>query len=100
MTCLENNKTIAHDSIRDEWALGLQRIIAKAGYILPNTKLDTKKPHLLECNLLTHPLDLYFEINPNPSPETPALCEYLCVGGNVTITSPVKALTYSPENVI
>ena len=42
-----------------------------------------------------------FYIDPNPLPEVPASCEYLAVGGDLTITSPVKPSgTHPPENVI
>ena len=76
----------------------LQQIIATAGYILPNARLDTEKQDLLGCDPGASPLDVYFDINPKSLPEAPASYEYLTVGDNLTITSPVKPSTHPPEN--
>ena len=94
MACKDNNKTIAHHYIRDGWAVALQRIIALARYILPTTKLDTEKPHLLQCEPGAKPLDISFDIDPVPSPDALAVSEYACVGGNITITSPIQSLPH------
>ena len=98
--CKENNKMIAHHFIRDGWEVALQRVIALAGCILPTVKLDTEKPSLLQCDPGTKPLDISFEIDPVPSPDAPPVCEYACVGGNITIISPVQSLPPPPEDVI
>ena len=100
MSCKDNNKTTAHNFIRDGWALALQRTIADAGYIRPSAKLHTKKGCLLECDPDANPLDLSFNINPDPSPDAQAPCEYSCFGDDITCTSPVKASPHPPENVI
>ena len=93
MSCKDNNKTIAHHYIRDGWVVALQLIIALVGYILPTAKLDTEKPHLLRCDHSVKPLDISFNINPFSSPDTPAVYEYACAGGDITIISPVQSLT-------
>ena len=100
MSCTENNKTIAHHFICNGWALALQVVIAAAGYILLATKLDTEKPYLLECESGANPLDVYFDIDPDHSPEAHASCEYSCVGGDLSIISPIESSSHSPENVI
>ena len=80
--------------------MALQRIISLAGYILPTAKLETEKPSLLWCDPGAKPLDLSFDIDPVPSPDTRVVSEYACVGGDITITSPVQSLPPSPENLI
>ena len=100
MSCTENNKTITHHFIYDGWSLVFQRIIAVAGYILSTAKLDTEQRHLLECNPVANPLDASFDIDPYPSREAPASCEYYCVGGAINIVSHVELAAHSPENVI
>ena len=100
-SCTENNKIMAHHYIRDGWALALQRVLASAGYIRPTAKLETEKPHLIDCDPGASPLDLSFNIDPSPSPAAPATCEYICVGGDVTITPPVLNFNFSQSaNVI
>ena len=94
MSCKENKKTVAHHYIHDGWAVALQRVIALAGYILPTAKLETEKPSLLRCDPVAKPLDLSYDIDPVPSPDAPAVCEYACVGGDITITSPVQSLPH------
>ena len=79
---------MAHHFIRDGWALALQRVLASAGYILPTAKLETEKPHLIDCDLGANPLDLSFNVDPSPLPAAPDPCECSCFGGNVTITPP------------
>ena len=92
---------MAHHFIWDGWALTLQRVLASAGYILPSAKLETEKPHLIDCDLGAAPLDLSFNINLSPSPAAPAACEYICVSGDVTITPPVVNFNFSQSaNVI
>ena len=86
--------------IRDGLALALQHIIAAAGYILPTAKLDTEKSHILECNPCANPLNLSFDIDPDPPPESPTTSEYSCVGGDITTTSHVQSLPPPPENII
>ena len=89
MSCTENNKTIAHHFIRDGWAVALQCVIALAGYIRSTAKLDTDKPHLLDCDPGVNPLDLSLDIDLDPSPDALVACGHSCVSGNITITSPV-----------
>ena len=100
MSCTENNKTIAHHLIRDRWAMALQCFIAAAGYILFTAKFDTEKLRLLEYDTVTNPPDVSFDIDPDPSPEAPASCGHFCVGGNITINSPVEHSAHSSENLI
>ena len=100
MSCKENNNIIAHNFIRDGWALAMQRIIADAGYIRPSAKLDTEKGRLLECDPDANPLDLSFDIDPDHSRDAQAPCEYSCFGGNITCTSPVRASPHPPESLI
>ena len=69
------------------------------GYTLPTAKIDTEKPRLLECDPGANPLDLLFNIAPRPSPEALTTREYSCVGGDITITSPVQSPP-PPENGI
>ena len=92
MLCTENSKKIAHNFIGNGWDVSLQRVIALARYILPTANLDTEKPRLLECDPGANPLDLSFNIDPDPSLDVPAVCEYACVGGDITITPPVQSL--------
>ena len=76
-------------------------MLASAGYIRPTAKLETEKPHLIDCDLGATPLDLSFNVDPSPSPAAPAACEYICVGGDVTITPPVLNFNFSQSaNVI
>jgi hypothetical protein len=76
-------------------------VLASDGYILPAAKLETEKPHLIDCDLGANPLDLSFNIDPSPLSAAPATCEYICVGGNVTITPPVVNFNFSQSaNVI
>ena len=48
--------------------------IAAAGCILPTAKLGTEKPRLFECDPGDNPLELSFNIDPDPSPDAPATC--------------------------
>ena len=66
----------------------------------PPSSSNTEKPSLLQYDPGTKPLDISFEIDPVPSPDAPPVCEYACVGGNITITSHVQSLPPPPENVI
>ena len=54
----------------------------------------------MQCDPGAKPLDLSFDIDPVPSPDALAVCEYACVGGDITITSSVQSLPSPPENVI
>ena len=83
-------KQMVHNFIRDCWVLALQQVIAAARYIIPTAKLETEKPHLLDCNLGADPLDMSFDIDPSPLLGAPVTYKYSCVGGNITITSPVE----------
>ena len=85
MSCTANNKTVASNLIRDGWAITLQRPLADTVYIQPNTKLDTEKPHVVKCDPLAHPLDLSFEVDPDPAPTSTAQCEYKTIEGDVPI---------------
>ena len=92
---------MANHFIRDSWALALQRAIATARYIFPINKLETEKPHLLDCDLGATPLDLSFDVDPSPLPAAPAACEYPCVDGDVKITPSVEPFDISRSvNVI
>ena len=55
----EKQQKMAYNFIHGGWALGLQSVVAMAGYILPTSKLETEKLHLAlitkESNLLTFP---------------------------------------------
>ena len=100
MSCKEKNETMTHHFIRDGWAVALQRVIALAGYILATAKLKTEKPSLLQCDPGAKSLDFSFDIDPVPSPDSPAVYEYACVGGDITTTSPIQSLPPPPGNVI
>ena len=82
---------MAPNFIQNGWALRLQPVIATAGYTLPSSKLETEKLHLVACDMGARPFDLYFDVDPNPSPCAPATCPYTTIGGNVTIPPPVPA---------
>ena len=64
--CKENNKKMMHHFIRDGWACALQPALATAGYIHPNAKLVTEKPNLSRSCPGVFPLDLSFDIDPDP----------------------------------
>ena len=80
---------MAHNFIRDGWAASLQPVVATVGYILPTSKLETEKPHLVPCDKGARPFNLSFDIDPHPSPTAPILCPFSTIGGDVTITPPV-----------
>ena len=85
-----------HHYIWDGWAINFQQVLVSAGYILPASKLETEKPHLIDCDLAgAKQLDLSFKIDPSPSPSASAPSDYTCVGGDVTIAPPVKYFDFS-----
>ena len=65
--CTENNKKMMHHFIWDGWACALQPTLATTGYIRPNAKLETKKANLSRSCSGLFPLDISFDIDPDPS---------------------------------
>ncbi|KAL7524652.1 hypothetical protein ACHAWF_001035, partial [Thalassiosira exigua] len=63
-SCVANNKTMAHNYIRDALALALQAPLATAGFILATTKLQKEKAGLIESNSNLKPLDASFSPEP------------------------------------
>ena len=97
-SCVKNNNKMAHNFIRDGWALGLQQVTATTGYILPTSKIETEKPHLVACDKGAIPFDLSFDIDPNPSPRAPIPCMYTTIGSNVMITPPVPPSDFTTSD--
>ncbi|KAL7550150.1 hypothetical protein ACHAWF_013396 [Thalassiosira exigua] len=100
-TCVANNKTMAHNYIRDALALALQAPLATACFLLATAKLEKETAGLIESNGNCKPLDVSF--GPEPAANSTQLvdCPYNDVGADVTITPPVKGpADLSSENVI
>jgi len=76
----------------------LQQVIATAEYILPTSKIEIEKPHLVVCDKGARPFDLSFDIDPNPSPHAPAPCTYTTIGSNVMITPPVPPSNFTTSD--
>ena len=65
-------------------------MVATAGYILPTSKLETEKPHLVPRDKAAQLFDLSFGIDHHHFSTAPILCTFSTIGGNVTITPPVS----------
>ena len=99
--CKENNKIGAHNFIVQGLALALQPILSTAGYILPSSKLDTERLHLIDCDKGAKPLDLSFQPDPDPSSTAYTPCRFPTCGFDVTIVSTLPDLDLSSsEDVI
>ncbi|KAL7531801.1 hypothetical protein ACHAWF_003911, partial [Thalassiosira exigua] len=60
MSCVANNKTMAHNYMRDGIAVALQAPLATAGLILATTKLEKERTGLISSNPDLKPLDMSF----------------------------------------
>ena len=84
--CKKHNKTSAHHFIRDSWASALQPALALAGYINPNSKLQTETPNLCPSDITARPFDFSFNPDPHPTDPSHCSCPYTTIGADVTIT--------------
>ena len=99
--CKENNKKFAHNFIVNGVADGLQKPLATAGYIQKSSNVIVERPHLMPSDLEARPLDLSFEIDPDPTETAPASCPFNIIGGDITITGPppAKPLSDSVDSI-
>ncbi|KAL7529644.1 hypothetical protein ACHAWF_003063 [Thalassiosira exigua] len=99
--CMANNKTMAHNQIRDALALSLQASLATTGFISAMTKLHKEKVGLIGSNANLKPLDVSFTPEPAADGTKPVDCSFDNVGTDVTITPPLKGpADLFSENVI
>ena len=63
--------------------------IATVGYIIQTSKIETEILHVAVCDKGARPIDLSFDIDPDPFPSAPEPCLYVVIGGNITFTPPV-----------
>jgi hypothetical protein len=83
--CRKHSKKLAHNFIRDNWAINLQPAIALAGYIIPTAPLQTERPNLTPNNISARPFDFSFDPDPHPTNLNVCSCPYSIVGADITI---------------
>ena len=79
-SCVQNNKKMTSNFIRDGWALALQPALATCGYIRQSSKLETEKLNLCDAAPGVNPLDLSFNPDPDPDPHIATPCRFPTVG--------------------
>ncbi|KAL7539682.1 hypothetical protein ACHAWF_006483, partial [Thalassiosira exigua] len=80
MSCVANNKTMAHNYMRDGFAVALQAPLATAGFILSTTKLEKERTGLIGSNPDLKPLDMSFRPEPAAEQAQAIECPHTHVG--------------------
>ena len=100
-SCVQNNKKMAHNLLRDSWATALQPAIAAAGLIHPTSKLHTEKANLVDCDPGAAPLDFSFDPDPSTESTHQPPCPFPTIGGDISIVPPTPLTPVSfSEDVI
>lgn len=89
-TCNKHSKILPHNFIRDNWASALQPALSLAGYILPNTTLQTERNNICASNPFLRPFDISFDPDFNTTTQNSCNCPFSTVGADITITHSLK----------
>jgi hypothetical protein len=89
-TCYKHNKIAPHNFLRDNWALALQPALSLAGYISPNTHLQTERTNLCPSDPNLRPFDISFDPDFNPTTQNSCNCPFSTIGVDITITHSLK----------
>lgn len=94
--CRSISKKMAHDMIRDSWALALQPALATAGYIRHSSKLNTERRDIKTRDVSAQPFDISFDPDIPTDNTTQTLCPFSTIGADITITHSAPTPTFRP----
>ena len=98
---LISNK-IAHNIIRDSWALALQLPLSTVGYICSSSILDIEKKNIKTSDITAQPFNISFDPDPTTTDNIYTPCPYTTIGADITIahSPPIASLFDLLDNVI
>jgi hypothetical protein len=76
-----------HNLVCNGFAWALAPVLSTAGYVPPNSTVNTKPQLYLPSDPHSCPFDLSFNLYPASPPNTMHICTFTTVGANITIIS-------------